>query len=44
MKEPDRAEEETHPTKAVMSEPQEEFIEPVARPSEDKDPAAKKAM
>ena len=33
MEESDRAEEEKRPTKAVTSEPQEEFIEPVPRPS-----------
>jgi hypothetical protein len=33
MEESDRPEEEKHATKAVTSEPQEEFIEPVTRPS-----------
>jgi hypothetical protein len=33
MEEPDRPEEEKHVTKAVTTEPQEEFIEPNARPS-----------
>ena len=33
MEEPDRPEEEKHVTKAVTTEPQEEFIEPKARPS-----------
>ncbi|MBA2434381.1 MAG: hypothetical protein M3480_01445 [Verrucomicrobiota bacterium] len=36
MEESDRNEkEEKHPTKAVTSEPQEEFIDPKARPSKD---------
>jgi hypothetical protein len=32
--EPDQPEEEKHVTKAVTTEPQEEFIEPKARPSQ----------
>jgi hypothetical protein len=42
MEEPDRPEkkEEKHPTKALTSEPQEEFIEPQARPSEDESETA----
>ena len=41
MEEPDRPakQEEKHPTKALTSEPQEEFIEPQARPSEDESEA-----
>jgi hypothetical protein len=35
MEESDRPEEKRHVTKAVTSEPQEEFIEPKARPSRD---------
>jgi hypothetical protein len=35
MEESDPKETEKHPTKAVTSEPQEEFIEPEARPSQD---------
>jgi hypothetical protein len=37
MEESDRPEKEKHVTKAVTSEPQEEFIEPKARPSRPKD-------
>jgi hypothetical protein len=41
MEESDQPEEkkEMHPTKALTSEPQEEFIEPKARPSEDESDA-----
>ena len=39
MEESDRSEEDKHVTKAVTSEPQEEFIEPKARPSEDESEA-----
>ncbi|MGI8957494.1 MAG: hypothetical protein ACR2II_11370 [Chthoniobacterales bacterium] len=44
MEESDQPEGEKHPTKAVTSEPQEGFIEPKARPSEDEHDAAKKPM
>ena len=41
MEEPDQPEEkDPHPTKALTSEPQEEFIEPQARPSEDESETA----
>lgn len=42
MEETDRPEEkeEKHPTKVLTSEPQEEFIEPQARPSKDESEAA----
>ncbi len=40
MEEPDPPEEKKHVTKAVTSEPQEEFIEPKARPSKDESEAA----
>jgi hypothetical protein len=40
MEEPEHPEnEEMHPSKALTSEPQEEFIEPEARPSEDESEA-----
>ncbi|MEO8439801.1 MAG: hypothetical protein ABI540_06210 [Spartobacteria bacterium] len=38
----DSDEEEKKTTKAVTDEPQEEFIEPKARPSEDEHDAARK--
>ncbi len=44
MEESDQPEEEKHRTKVLTSEPQEEFIEPEARPSEDERDAAKKPM
>jgi hypothetical protein len=37
MEESDPSEKEKHVTKAVTSEPQEEFIEPKARPSRPED-------
>ncbi|MEO6507194.1 MAG: hypothetical protein ABIO87_05360 [Chthoniobacterales bacterium] len=40
MEENDCPEEEEHATKAVTSEPQEEFIEPKARPSQPQESAA----
>jgi hypothetical protein len=42
MGESDRPEKEKHVTKAVTSEPQEEFIEPEARPSQPQEPAPAK--
>ena len=39
MEQSDPPEEEKHVTKAVTSEPQEEFIEPKGRPSEDESEA-----
>jgi len=42
MEEPD-SKEKKHATKAVTSEPQEEFIEPKARPSQDKHDVPKEA-
>jgi hypothetical protein len=39
MEENEETAEEKHPTKATTSEPQEEFIEPKPRPSEDESEA-----